>query len=97
MTVPLKLGWESKVSVIKPRVYLLGNETRHVVDNSFDVMHKQGRLTCITDLTPFSFPVFVIYKTDSQGKIKSRAVVHILKLNDLVLPNSYLLVYTAGM
>ncbi len=89
MTVPLKPGWESKVSSIKPRIYPLGNEARQVVDDRFDEMHRQGRLEYTTDPTPFSFPVFVIYKTDSHGKIKGRAVVDIWKLNDLVLPDSY--------
>ena len=89
MTVPLKPGWESKVSAIKPKVYPLGNETRHVVDNTFDEMHGQSHLKYITDPTPFSFPVFVVYKTDSQGKKKGRAVIDIQKLNDLVLPDSY--------
>lgn len=89
MTVPLKPGWESKVSAIKPKVYLLGNEVRRVVDNTFDEMYRQGRLKYTTDPTPFSFPVFVVYKTDSRGKRKSRAVVDIQKRNDLVLPDSY--------
>ena len=89
MTVPLKPGWESKVSAIKPKVYPLGNEARRVVDNTFDEMHRQGRLKYTTDPTPFSIPVFVIYKTDSQGRRKGRAVVDIRKLNDLILPDSY--------
>ena len=89
MTVPLKPGWESKVSAIKPKVYLLGNEARRIVDNTFEEMHTQGRLKYTIDPTPFSFPVFVVYKTDSQGKRKGCAVVDIRKLNDLVLPDSY--------
>ncbi len=52
-------------------------------------MHKQGPLEYTTDPTPFSFPVFVIYKTDSHGKRKSCAVVDIRKLNNLILPDSY--------
>ncbi len=89
MTVPLKPGWKSKVSAIKPRIYSLGNKARRAVNNTFDEMHKQGRLEYTTDPTPFSFPVFVIYKTDSYGKRKSRAVINIRKLNKLVLPDSY--------
>ncbi len=52
-------------------------------------MHRQGCLQYTTDPTPFSFLVSVIYKTDQHGKRKSRAVVNIRKLNELVLPNSY--------
>lgn len=31
-------------------------------------MHKLGHLEYTTDSNLFSFPVFVIYKTDSHGK-----------------------------
>ena len=89
MKVPLKPGWESKVSTIKPRIYPLSNEARHIVDDTFDKMYKQGRLQYTTDPTPFSFPVFVVYKTDHQGRRKGRAVIDIHKLSKLVLPDSY--------
>ncbi len=52
-------------------------------------MYKQSRLEYTTDPTSFSFPVFVIYKTDSHGKRKGCIVVDIQKLNDLVLLDSY--------
>lgn len=67
----------------------MGNKAQRVIDNTFDEMHKQGHLEYTIDPTPFSFLVFVIYKTDSHGKRKSRAVFDIRKLNDLVLPDSY--------
>ena len=88
MTVSLKPGWESKILTIKPRIYPLGNEARRVIDDTFDEMHKQGHLQYTTDPTPFSFPVFIVFKIDHQGKRKSRAVVDIRRLNELVLPNS---------
>ena len=89
MRVPLKPGWETKVSAIKPRIYPLGNNARQLVDDTFNEMHKQGHLEFTTNPTPFSFPVFVIWKSDSDGKKKGRAVVDMRKLNDLVLPDSY--------
>lgn len=70
-------------------MYPLDNEARRIVDDTFNEMHRQGRLKYTTDPILFSFPVFVVYKTDSQGKRKGRAVVDIRKLNDLVLPDSY--------
>ncbi len=90
ITVPLKLGWESKVSSIKPQIYLLGNEVRQVVDDTFDEIHRQGHLEYTTDPTFFRFSVFIIHKTDSHGRRKGRVVVDIWKLNDLVLPDFYL-------
>ena len=44
MKVHLKPGWELKVAIIKPKVYPLGNDSRHVVDETFDEMHRQGQL-----------------------------------------------------
>ncbi len=52
-------------------------------------MHKQSCLQYTTNLTLFSFLVFVIYKTNQHGRRKGRAVVNIRKLNELVLPDSY--------
>lgn len=77
MKVPLKPDWESKVSSIKPKVYPLGNEARHVIDDKFDKMHKQGCLKFTIDPMPFSFPVFVVWKADAQGKKKGHAMVNI--------------------
>ena len=91
MKVPLKPGWEAKVSAIKPRVYPLGNEARQLVDETFDEMHFLGHLKFTSEHTLFSFLVFVIWKLDAEGKKKSRVVVDIRKLNDMVLPDSYLL------
>lgn len=70
-------------------MYPLGNEARRVVNNIFDKIYRQGHLKYTTNPTPFSFSVFIVYKTDSQGKRKGHAVVDIRKLNDLVLPDSY--------
>ena len=89
MKVPLKPGWETKVSAIKPRVYPLGNDARRLVDDTFNELYQQGRIKFTSDPTPFSFPVFVVWKSDSEGKKKGRAVVDIRKLNDLVLSDSY--------
>ena len=89
MKVHLKSRWELKVSAIKSRVYPPGNDSRRVVNKIFDEMHRQGRLKFLAELTPFSFPVFVVEKPDGNGKKKGRAVVNIRKLNDMVLPDSY--------
>ena len=89
MKVPLKPGWEAKVFAIKPSVYPLGNEACQLVDEMFDEMHRLGRLKFTSGHTPFSFPVFVVWKLDAEGKRKGKAVVDIRKLNDMVLPDSY--------
>lgn len=47
------------------------------MDNTFNKMYKQRQLKFTTDLTSFNFLVFVIWKTDDQGKKKDRPVVDI--------------------
>ena len=89
MKVHLKPGWETKVSNIKPRVYLLGIEAKRLVDETFDKIQRLDRLKYTTSHTLFSFPVFVVYKTNAKGERKGRAVVDIRKLNDLVVPDAY--------
>lgn len=89
MTVPLRDDWQSRVSSIKPRVYPLGNESKKLVDNTFDKLQRQGRLVYTQTHTPFSFPVFVVWKPGPNGSRKGRAVVDIRKLNDLVVSDSY--------
>ena len=89
MTVPLRSDWESKVSEIKPRVYPLGHKARKVVNETFDKLQSQGRLEYTRSQTPFSFPVFVVWKTNAKRERKGRAVVDIRKLNDMVIPDSY--------
>lgn len=59
------------------------------MDDTFDKMHKQERLEFTTELTPFNFLVFVVWKADAQGNRKNRAVVDIQRLNKLVLSDSY--------
>lgn len=91
MSVRLKPKLETKISNIKPRVYTLGIKAKRLVDKTFDKMQHLGRLKYTTSQTPFSFPVFAIYKTNAKGNKKGRAIVNIRKLNNLVVPNVYFL------
>ena len=88
MKLPLRSDWESKVSG-KAKVYPLGIRDREVVDKTFDEMHRQERLQFTSQPTPFSYPVFVVWKTLPDGSRKGRAVVDIRGLNDLILPDAY--------
>ena len=89
MKVHLKPGWELKVSAIKPRVYPLSIDNKRLVDETFNELQRLDRLKYTTSPTPFSFSVFVIWKTAANGVKKGRVVVDIRKLNDLVIPNAY--------
>lgn len=76
------------MSVIKPRVYSLGNKACRLVDKTFDKLHCFGHLKFTFKYIPFSFSMFVVRKTDAEGKKKSRAVIDIRKLNEMMLPDS---------
>ena len=75
MRIPLRSDWESRVSG-KAKVYLLGLKDREVVDRTFDELQEQGRLCWTASSTPFSYPVFIVWKTVN-GQRKGRVVVDI--------------------
>ena len=89
MKVHLKPGWETKLSAIKPRVYLLGIKAKRLVYETFDKMQRLVYLKYTTSQTPFNFPVFVVYKINAKREKKGRAVINIRKLNNLVIPDTY--------
>ena len=91
MKVPPKPGWEAKVSAIKLRVYLMGTKACQLVDKTFDEMHCFARFKFKSEHTLFRFSVFVVWKLNAKDKRKGRAVVNIQKLNNMVLPEFYLL------
>lgn len=87
MRIPLKDGWQDKLTG-RSKIYPLGIEDRKLVDETFDKMHEQGRLKWTDEETPFSFPVFVVWKLIN-GKRKGRAVADIRGLNDMIMPDAY--------
>lgn len=91
MKVHLKPSWDSKVFAIKPKIQFLGNDFKQLVDETFDKIQRLGRLKYMDAYMLFSFPVFVVQKTVVDRKKKRLAIVDIQKLNDLVIPNVYLL------
>ena len=88
LRIPLRSDWESRVSG-KARVYPLGLKDRKIVDDTFDELHAQDRLSWTTEHTPFSYPVFVVWKDLGDGKRKGRVVVDIRGLNQLTVPDAY--------
>lgn len=89
MTVPLQDNWQSRVSAIKPKVCLLDNESKKLVDDTFDELQRQSCLVYTQTHTPFSVPVFMVWKPELNGSKKGCAVVDIQKLNDLIVPDLY--------
>ena len=86
MRIPLRNDWEDHAPS-KVRVYPLGTKDKQVVDEVFDKLHAQGRLSWTdsvgTGSTPFSYPVFVVWKTLANGKRQGRPVIDIRGLNKI--------------
>ncbi|RKF55679.1 hypothetical protein OnM2_088033, partial [Erysiphe neolycopersici] len=74
MTIELKENWEELYKPGQARVYKQGLEEQAIIDKTHDKLHKQGRLYWTTKSTPFSFPVFVVWKIVN-GECKGRVVV----------------------
>lgn len=89
MKVSFKLRWEVKISAIRPRVYSLRNNAYQLIDKTFDRIYYLNHLKFTMVNIPFSFLVFIVQKTDVEGKKKGRVVVNICSLNKIVLPNAY--------
>jgi transposase InsO family protein len=89
MKIPLRTDWESRLPAKGARVYPLGLEARKVVDDTFDELHQLGRMSWTIKGTPFSFPVFVVWKTLANGERKGRVVVDVRSLNQMALPDVY--------
>ena len=83
MKIPLRDDWESKMPARAPRVYPLGIEDRKHIDKTFDKLYEKERMSWSTTSTPFSYPVFVVWKTLPSGERKGRVVIDIRGLNQI--------------
>ena len=88
MRIPLRSDWENKAPKTA-RVYPLGSDARKIVDETFDKLHKQGRISWTNESTPFSYPVFVVWTMKPNGSRKGRPVVDIRGLNALTQTDVY--------
>ena len=90
MKIPLRSDWESRVKArTNAKVYPLGLKDREVVNKVLDELYDKERVEWTTQATPFSYPVFVVWKTLANGDKKGRAVVDIRGLNELIIPDAY--------
>ena len=94
LTIPLTSDWRESKFKINQKVYPLSEDARKVVDDVFDKMHAQGKMSFTTGPTPFAFPVFVVFKTIYEGpdripKQKGRPVIDIRGLNSRTVRDGY--------
>ncbi len=87
MRIPLKTDWESRIPG-KAKIYPLGTKDRALVDETFDKLHEAGKLSWTEGSTPFSYPVFCVWRT-IDGERKGRVVVDIRGLNAITQPDVY--------
>ena len=70
------------------RIYPLSTKDREVVDAALDKLQKTGKVKFTTQPTPFSYPVFVVWKM-IDGKKVGRMVVDIRGLNHITRPDTH--------
>ena len=74
-------------------VYPLSPEDRKFVDNEFDRLHQQGKMSWTTGPTPYAYPCFVVWRTiNIHGKPperKGRVVIDIRELNKISMFDAY--------
>lgn len=90
MRIPLKADWEDNIPG-KIKVYPLGTRDREFIDQTFDELHRLGRMDWTNISTSFSYPCFVVWRTLSDGTKKGRVVVDVRGLNAISLPDVYAL------
>lgn len=96
MPVPLVNDWNIAGAKLAHKVYPLSPEDKKLVDEKFDAMHEQGRMSWVDKPTPFGFPVFVVWRTVPTGSgadrrmvRKGRVVVDIRGLNKVTTTDAY--------
>ena len=85
MPIPLKADALPKPS----RVYPVSQKDKEVIDEAFDKLHQQGKRTWSNQPTPFSYPVFVVWRNMPDGSGKGRVVVDIRGLNKIAESDGY--------
>ena len=84
MPIPLKPGITPKPA----RVYPVSQRDKQVIDETFDKLHQQGKMTWSSQPTPFSYPCFVVWR-EVNGVKKGRVVIDIRSLNRITENDSY--------
>ena len=88
-------SWQTTVDAkLAHKMYSLSQEFKNLIDQKFDKMHAQDRLSWFENLTSFEFSIFVIRKTmyvSSKKTLerKEKTVINIRELNAIFVANSY--------
>ena len=89
--MPITLQPDAKLPPSK--VYPVSQKDREFIDKEFDKLQAQGKLEYTSQPTPYSYPVFVVWRTvhrpDEPPERKGRVVVDIRGLNKATIPDTY--------
>ena len=85
MPIPLKPDAAPKPS----RVYPVSQKDKDVIDETFNKLHEQGKMEWTNQPTPYSYPVFVVWRQMPDGSRKGRVVVDIRGLNKITESDAY--------
>jgi len=66
----------------------MGPKDQEFIDETHDKLQRQGKMEWSKDLTPFAFPVFVVWR-NVEGQRKGRVVVDIRGLNKVTMTDAY--------
>ena len=68
MEIPLLENWQELYKPGQAKVYPLGTKDCEIVDDSFEKLHRQGRMEWTSQATPFTYPCFIVWKDTPTGK-----------------------------
>lgn len=78
------------------KIYPLSPKDKEVVDIAMDKLQRMGKVKFTTQPTPFSYPIFVVWK-EVNGEKVGRMVVDIRGLNQITLPDTHPIPLQAAM
>ncbi len=79
-----------EIKIFLTRVYSLSTKDKKLIDEIFDKLHEQHKLTWIKQSMLYDFSVFVVWREINEIR-KKRVVVDIQDLNKIFLQDSYLM------
>ena len=84
---------QSNAKLPPSKVYPMSQKDREFIDKEFDKLQTQDKLEYTSQPTPYSYPIFVVWRTvhrpDEPPERKGRVVVNIRGLNKATIPNTY--------
>ena len=84
MPINLKLGIVPKPA----RPYPVSQKDKEVIDETFDKLYTQGKITQYNQPTPFSYSIFIVQRDILTGR-KERAVIDIRTFNKITELDTY--------